>query len=354
MNPAAVKRERRRRRAVTGAEGDFALQAWFRRKLKMGLKDKHKEAARALDIDPDADELRIRLPERRSLALAPASAGGYAVPEEFGPTIERALVRFSPVREVATVVTTEGGGPMPWPTSNDGQAEAIITTENTSLSTLDVNIGSIVFGSFKFNSKQIIVPVELLEDAAPAFSPWLAKTLAERIALGQNRYFTIGTGAGQPTGAVTAATLGATAASATAITVDDLISLIWSVDPVYRLSENRPALMMHDSIFQTLVKAKDTVGNYLRKGGPDVGNAWQFLGFPLLNNLHMTNVIASGNRTVLFGAWSKYVIRDVREIRFRHLVERYGDTDQDGFVAIMRSDGNLLDAGTHPIKYLVH
>jgi hypothetical protein len=41
-------------------------------------------------------------------------------------------------------------------------------------------------------------------------------------------------------------------------------------------------------------------------------------------------------------------------MRMYRLEERYRDTDQDGFVAFIREDGNLLTAGTAPVKYLSH
>jgi hypothetical protein len=35
------------------------------------------------------------------------------------------------------------------------------------------------------------------------------------------------------------------------------------------------------------------------------------------------------------------------------LEERYADLDQVGFVAFLRSDGRMLNAGTNPVKHLV-
>jgi HK97 family phage major capsid protein len=70
-------------------------------------------------------------------------------------------------------------------------------------------------------------------------------------------------------------------------------------------------------------------------------------------NNDMASTLVAANKTVLFGDFSKYIVRRVRSIRLRRLVERYADTDQEGFVAFVRADGGLLDAGTHPVKYLI-
>jgi HK97 family phage major capsid protein len=153
---------------------------------------------------------------------------------------------------------------------------------------------------------------------------------------------------------VTAATSGLTAASPTEIAYADLVKLVHSVDPVYRLPGFRPGFQCHDSVLQAIHLLSDTNGQALLKGGPELGMPWSLLGFPLLTNLHMDSSIASGKKTVLFGAWSKYYIRDVKELRIKRLDERFADSDQTGFVAVLRSDSNLLDAGGHPLKYLTH
>jgi hypothetical protein len=59
---------------------------------------------------------------------------------------------------------------------------------------------------------------------------------AERIGRGTNQHFTTGTGSSQPQGIVTGATTGVTAAGVAAITADELIDLVHSVDPAYRRS----------------------------------------------------------------------------------------------------------------------
>jgi HK97 family phage major capsid protein len=66
----------------------------------------------------------------------------------------------------------------------------------------------------------------------------------------------------------------------------------------------------------------------------------------------MDSTIASGKKTMLFGLLSKYKIRDAGEFRLYRLEERYRDADQTGFFGFWRTDGNLIDAGTHPVMYL--
>jgi HK97 family phage major capsid protein len=61
----------------------------------------------------------------------------------------------------------------------------------------------------------------------------------------------------------------------------------------------------------------------------------------------------SDRKTVAFGDLSKYVIRHVKELAVIRLVERFADYGQVAFLGFARYDGALLDAGTHPVKYLL-
>ena len=86
-------------------------------------------------------------------------------------------------------------------------------------------------------------------------------------------------------------------------------------------------------------------GNSMVAGQPDL-----VMGFPYVINQSMTTP-ATGVKSILFGDLSKYIIRDCRDVVLIRLDERYADYHQVGFLAFARSDGDLLDAGTHPVKY---
>lgn len=75
-------------------------------------------------------------------------------------------------------------------------------------------------------------------------------------------------------------------------------------------------------------------------------------GYPYYVNNDMATIGAS-NKTVLFGQLKKYKIRRVKELSVVKLVERFADYGQIALLGFARYDGNLLDAGTHPVKYLV-
>ena len=261
------------------------------------------------------------------------------------------MLAFGGVRQVAETIRTASGERMSWPTADDTSNTGAQLGESTSIgSSVDPSFGKVYWDAYKFSSKPVLVPYELIEDSAFDLPGLLGGMLGERLGRITNTKFTTGTGAATPKGIVTAAT-SFSAASATSIAWDDVLGLEHSIDPAYR---SGASFMMHDSILLACRKLKDGNGQYLWQSNINVGVPDSFSGKPLTINQDMDSTVASGKKTILYGQLSKYKIRSVGQMRMYRLEERYRDTDQDGFVAFIREDGNLLTAGTAPIKYLSH
>ena len=77
-------------------------------------------------------------------------------------------------------------------------------------------------------------------------------------------------------------------------------------------------------------------------------------GIPYIINNNMDGTLVKTSLTMIYGDMSKYKIRMVNDIRVKVLNERFGEFDQTGIVLFERIDGQLLDAGTNPIKGLYH
>jgi HK97 family phage major capsid protein len=287
--------------------------------------------------------------ELRALSVTQFTGGGATIPENFSDRLEAALKWASPIRAQAEVVRTEDGADYPWPTSNDVANEGVLLTENTVETETDMSFAVVVLRSFKFSSQRVNVPQELVEDS-PLLASQLGRLLGLRIGRLQNRHFTVGTGAGQSRGVVGAAPVGATSASPTLITGDDLLALIDSVDPAYR--ENG-RFQLHQDVWKLVAGLKDGNGRYVF---PQNTPGQRVLhGYPVSLNPHMSATVAAGNITVLFGDFSFVKIRDVRELRLKAYTEAAGlaENDQTAYSAVLRSDAALLDAGTGPVKSLV-
>lgn len=335
----------------------LAFQGWCRRQHGFDLSNDHKRACKATGLNPNRKILEIRLARRpgvesRAMSAQNPALGASTVPEGFMKNFEKALKDYNGVRQVADVIRTADGATMPWPTTNDTSNEGELIGENTAVAEQDVATGSVNFNSYKHSSKMVKFPFELLEDSAFDLANEVGVMLGERIGRVGERYNTTGTGSSQPQGIVTAATLGKTAASATAIAADEIIDLIHSVDPAYRRDPSF-GLMMHDLILAIIRKLKDGQGRYLfeegQGGAPD-----RVKGAKIVINQNMDSTVASGKKTILAGAYRKMKIRDVGVLRMKRLEERYAELDQVAFIGFLRSDSKLLDAGTNPVKYLGH
>lgn len=288
-------------------------------------------------------------PEARAQAVGSGSAGGYMVPEDFYRKLTDAkLALGGPRASRATALTTDTGADLPMPTDDDTSNSGELLSENTQASTQDVTIGSKTLSAYMWSSKIVKVSLQLVQDSAFNIDDWLADRLGKRIGRVENSYFTTGTGSSQPEGIVTGATLGVTAAAAAAFTYDELIDLIHSVDSEYRMDAE---WMFNDTVLAAMRKLKDSNNLPLWQPGMSVGTPDKILGHKYIINSNMSDP-ATTVKSILFGDMSLYHIRDVRGVQLLRLTERYADYLQVGFLAFSRSDAKLLDAGTHPVKYL--
>ncbi|MEU7376544.1 phage major capsid protein [Streptomyces albidoflavus] len=286
--------------------------------------------------------------ELRAQGVATGAAGGYLVPPAFRAKLAEAQKFFSSMRDSAEVITTETGATLPWPTADDTANVGAILAENTQVTEQDVTFGQADIGAYTYTSKLVRVSLQLLNDNAFDAESWLARKLGERIGRAQNAHFTTGTGTNQPEGVQTNAGIGKTGAAGqtTSVAHDDLIDLIHSVDPAYRLG-GRAGWMLHDTTLATVRKLKDGQGRPLWEPSIQVGVPDALLGYQYTVNQDMP-AMAANARSILFGdLYAGYLIRDVQDVQLLRLAERYADFLQVGFLAFARADGTPQDTAAY-------
>jgi len=288
-------------------------------------------------------------------AQSTTTTGGYTTADAAMRALEVALLAFGGMRTVSTVLRTDTGGPLPIPTTNDTGNKGEIIGENLVNNELEMTFGQLVLGAYKYSSKYILASIEFMQDSSINVAEFIGSALGDRIGRIQNDHFTTGTGTGMPKGIVNAATSsGVTASGQATVSYDNIVDLIHSVDPAYR-SNGR--FMFHDGALKMLKKIKalqysgDTTGVPLWQPSLVAGQPDLILGYPYVVNQSMATP-ATTVKSILFGDLSKYIIRDVMPIELRRLDERFAEYGQVAFLAFARADGNLLDAGTNPVKYL--
>ena len=284
--------------------------------------------------------------ETRAQGVGTTTAGGYLVPEGYSGEILRVMKDFGAVMSVARVLTTDSGNALPWPTVDDTAQVGALLAENTQISEQDVTLGTKQLDAYKYTSKLVRVSWELLQDSAFSLEDLLRDLLGERVGRILNQHFTTGTGSSQPNGIVTGASNGKTAAGVAAITADELIDLVHSVDRAYRYSP-RARFMMSDTAFASIRKLKDSSNQYLWVPGLRSGEEDTLLGYPVEINTDMA-VPATGVKSVLFGDfYAGYVVRMVRGFQMIRLDERYADYLQAGFFGFSRADGEVINTAAY-------
>jgi HK97 family phage major capsid protein len=296
-------------------------------------------------------EHRSMLNEYRAQSIATNSAGGFLVPTGFRANLVEALKAFGGVRgeSGATVLTTDSGNALPIPTANDTTQTGELVAENTAVTPQDIAFNNVTLNAYKYSSKSVLISFELLQDSAINLESYVNGALATRLARIHNTHFTTGTGSSQPQGVVTAASAGKTAASATAITYSEVLDLIHSVDRAHRKGGK---FMFNDAVLKAIKQLADSQGRPLWMPSVREGDQDMFLGYPYVINQDMAT-IATGNKTMLFGDFQYYTIRDVMDVTLYRIVDKYIEQGSVGFLAYMRSDAKLVNPGSNPIKYLV-
>jgi HK97 family phage major capsid protein len=280
---------------------------------------------------------------RNAMSTTTQSEGGYTVPAEVAAMVIDRLKAFGGMRDVATILTTETGHAMNFPTSDGTSEVGEIVAENIVTNSGDIVFNTIGLPVFKYSSKQVALPLELIQDSAIDVIAFVVNRLATRIARIQNLHYTIGTGTGQPLGIVPASTVGKIGATGQVASViyGDLVDVKHSVNRAYRGSAR---WMMNDLSVASLSKLVDTVGRpiwipAIVEGAPDL-----LLGKPISINDDMA-VMAANAKSIAFGDLSQYNIRDVKNST---TMRRFDDSafalkGQVGFCGWTRSGGNLLD-----------
>jgi HK97 family phage major capsid protein len=297
----------------------------------------------------DANEIKA---VRNTMSTTTPSQGGYTVPTEVATQVIDAIKAFGGMRQVADVFTTSQGGEIDYPTS-DGTAEVgEIVAQNTAAASQDITFGSVPLLTYKFGSKIITVPIELIQDSNVDIEGFVVARIATRLGRIQNQKFTVGSGVGEPNGLFTAAAVGVVAATggATGVIYDNLVDLQHSVDPGYR-AVNKCKWMFADSTMKVIRKIKDDNGRPIFVPGYELqvpgGAPDTLLGDAVQINQDVP-AMAANAKSIAYGDFSYYKIRDVMDLTmFRFTDSVYASKGQVGFLAWQRSGGNYTAAGTN-------
>lgn len=272
-----------------------------------------------------------------ALQVGDDAEGGYLVPDEYEHTLIEALEEENIFRKLAHTVQTDSGERKIPVVASKGTANWI--DEEGPYEDSDDNFTQITIGAHKLGTT-IKISEELLRDSVFELEAYISREFARRIGAREEESFFIGDGNGKPLGILAdagGADVGVTAASATAITADELLDLFHSLKPAYR---SKAVWVMNDATIKAIRKLKDQNGQYLWQNSIVAGTPDTLLGRPVYTSAYMPTIEA-GAKTIAFGDFKYYWIADRQGRTFKRLNELYAKNGQVGFIGSQRVDGKL-------------
>ncbi len=275
---------------------------------------------------------------QNALQIGTDSEGGYLVPDEFERTLIQSLQEENIFRTLANVITTSSGDRKIPVVATKGTASWV--DEEGQAQDSDDSFIQVSIGAYKL-ATMIKISEELLNDSVFNIEAYISKEFARRIGAKEEEAFFIGDGIGKPTGIFNAtggAETGVTAASATAITVDELMDLFYSLKSPYR---KNAVFVMNDATVKAIRKLKDGQGQYLWQPSISAGQPDTILNRPVKTSAYVPT-LGAGAKTIAFGDFGYYWIADRQGRSFQRLNELFAATGQVGFKGTQRVDGKLI------------
>lgn len=274
---------------------------------------------------------------RNVLSEGIASDGGYLVPEEYDSRLIEGLEEENIFRRLGTTITTSGERKI---NIAGAKPAAAWIDEGEELTFGDAKFDQINLDAHKLHVA-VKVTEELLYDNAFGLENYLLRQFSKALANAEEDAFLNGDGAGKPLGIFAeegGTQVGVTAASATDITADEIINLVYALKRPYR---KKAKFIMNDQTIAVLRKLKDENGQYLWQPSLQAGEPDRLFGYEVMTSAYVP-MIAAGKPVIAFGDFSYYNIGDRGVRSFAELKELFAGNGMVGFVAKERVDGKLV------------
>lgn len=306
------------------------------------------------------------IPEKRDL-LAATGGGANLVPTTLVENLYSKLFDDSSVLQAGvTILRTESGEPMKLPRltalgalssaatyTPTGSPPANSTSapripEAGTIAEGDPNFDQVSLDAYKY-AQFTQVSRELVEDGVLDIEALIGQVLGRNVANYVGYDLTLGTGTSQPRGVrtiVNAGSLKVTGSTgqsgfvSTAESFDPFFNVMALLKPGYR--RNAKWLVNDASMFQ-LRKLKV---NGVYAWEPNLQGAGQpdrFLGYPIMADPNMPAFGVAGGVTAIFGDFSAYYVRMVRDVRIEWSMEYAWVNDLLSVKAVVRADGDAID-----------
>lgn len=282
--------------------------------------------------------------ELRALQADVGTSGGYLVPpEEIVDGLIKTIDNLVFIRGRATKYRQEKAESIGVPTLASDPDDADWTSE---LSTGSED-SAMAFGKREMRphplAKRIKISKKLVRSSTMDIVGLVSSRMGYKFGISQEKGFMSGNGNLQPLGVFTASVDGiptsrdvSTGNTATQIRFDGLIAAKYSVKASYWPRCN---WTFHRDAMKAISLLKDGDGQYMWRPSVRDGEPDRLMGHPIDVSEYAPNTFTSGLYVGLFGDMSNYWIVDALDMQMQRLIELYAESNQDGFIGRLETDG---------------
>lgn len=282
-----------------------------------------------------AAHIRGEILENRAETLS-KSANGAVVPKSIANRIIEKVEELSPIYAMATKYNTKGELVFP---VYDETTEAVTVAYAAEFSALTstsgkfttVSLTGFLAGALTKVSKSLVnnSDFDLVNYVVGKMAQAIARFLEKECLVGTNLKMT----------GVLSSTAGITAASATAITSDELIDLQMVVPEIF---QENASWIMHKNTFKKIRQLKDLDGNYILNRDATKAFGWELLGKPVYVSKNMPEIAAT-NKAIVYGDFSGLHVKLVENMDIQVLNEKYADEHAVGVVGWVEADSKIVE-----------
>lgn len=294
-------------------------------------------------------EHRQFIQEQRDLLAGTANKGQETVPVTLVRSLYEKLFDDSAILDTGVTILRTGSGEtlkLPRLTALGALSQANSrVAEGGTIQEGDPSFDQVQLDAYKY-AQLTQVSRELIEDGVLDIESLIGAVLGRNMANYVGYDLTLGTGTGQPRGIRTIVTAGSQKVNSAGgglfptTDFDKFFDVIALLKPAYRRAGK---WLVNDQAMFSLRKVKMNSTYAWEPNLQGAGMPDRFLGYPVLADPNIPVPAASAGVTAIFGDFSAYFVRMVKDVRVEWSNEYAWDKDLVSVKAIFRADGDAID-----------
>lgn len=306
--------------------------------------DKLKQAEMAQAKTPEDQEKRalaedklIRYIRGEQRALDVANNGAI-IPEEISSQIITRVKELSPIYQRATVFNV--GGDLTFPAFDANSIVTDYIADMTALTAQNGNFTSRKLQNFIAGSL-VTISRSLMNRTDFDLTAFIVNMMSQSISTFLERELLNGVGTTAMTGIFNDANVtSVTATGATAVTLDDLISIQLAIPEAF---QTQSAWIMNKGLVSTFRKMKDANGAPLMNQDITQAFGWTLLGKPVYISESAPYTMTTGQKVLSYGDYSGLYVKLAQNIEIQVLNELFSTSHATGIVGYVETDSRVIE-----------